>query len=105
MARPRYDRRRIPLHPVPDAGKTPDPVPNLLVCSVMPSVTRPYYHIRYRPPGGRYAKGLTLCGLPAEWDYHFGARAWGQPELGTWCDECRLRAQDAHPTWWKEAGT
>jgi hypothetical protein len=65
----------------------------------MPSVVRPYYHLRLLPEGGRQAKGgPTLCGLPAEQDYHFGVTAWGQEELwpfkrhkkgaGAWCETC-----------------
>jgi len=67
-----------------------------IVCSVMRSVTRPYYHLRRLPKGGREAKGQTLCGLPVEQDYHFGLAAWGQPEMcpperpgeSGWCERC-----------------
>lgn len=60
-----------------------------VICSVMYSATRPYYHLRRKPKGGRMAaQPNTFCGLPVEQDYRFGLRAWGQPEMGTWCEEC-----------------
>jgi hypothetical protein len=61
---------------------------DIVICSVMSSATRSNFHIRLLPMGGRESSGKTLCGLPAQSDYHFGMRAWGQEELGTWCDQC-----------------
>ena len=67
---------------------------SLLICSVMPSIVRPLFHIRETPLGGRNSKGNTLCGLPYEYDYHFGLRAWGQLEMGTWCKKCYKMVED-----------